>query len=150
MHKRGYPRKSQDEKPWLRVVSPIDTDSEGFNLISKKTVRWISGNRRDRETRVLNSWKNIELKKIMLQSFFYDQNNFSTQNTEQNLINYKKTIFNKINKFHKLHSIARSKNTCLFSGKGSTFNRKFLISRQVFRNLTRFGIIPGLISGKRG
>ena len=50
----------------------------------------------------------------------------------------------KLSKLHRMSETSRSKNTCLFTGKGSTFNRKLFISRQTLRKLMRFGLIGGL------
>lgn len=49
---------------------------------------------------------------------------------------------------HQLTAISRSKNTCFFLGKGSTFNRKLLVSRHTLRKLTRFGLVSGLQQGR--
>jgi ribosomal protein S14 len=50
----------------------------------------------------------------------------------------------KKSKLHKMSYKYRSKNFCLFSGKGSTFNRDLFVSRQVLRKLTRYGLVSGI------
>lgn len=56
----------------------------------------------------------------------------------------------RIFKLHKLHSLSKSKNSCLFIGKSRTYNRQLFVSRQTLRALTRVGAVSGLVSGKRG
>jgi ribosomal protein S14 len=212
MHKRAFIRTPQEIKPWQRVFLDRNYYSEEFHMPGKKLIRWTAGERRDRETRVLNAWKVAEKRKTLLYSFknnhflFKKWYNRGPKITGQKknywrpsyktkwknfkifkIVKKKKTylpkyrpslleryissrserkqhndkrrwlivrrstlLYQKIYELGRLHSISRSKNTCLFIGKGSTFNRQLFISRQTLRKLTRFGLVSGLISGKRG
>jgi len=90
----------------------------------------------------------------MLRTFFYDRTRFLSKKSRRdaNLALSKRTLLlqSKLSVLNRMHAYSRSKNTCLFSGKGRTFNRSLFVSRQMLRYLTRFGLISGLISGKRG
>lgn len=87
----------------------------------------------------------------MLQAFKFDQNTFTDESSDEDELSRRLLhLSHKSSKLHQFHTIANSKNSCFFSGKSRTFNRQLLVSRQVLRSLTRFGLVSGLISGKRG
>lgn len=133
-------------------MPPSDSDNDSLRLVGTKTVRWTSGNKRDRETRVLSAYTAAESKKLLLDSFahctdpFEDDEDDAEENISRHLIHTSKKTY----KLGRRYSLSRSKNSCIFSGKGSTFNRFLFVSRQTLRGLTRFGLVSGLVSGKRG
>lgn len=88
----------------------------------------------------------------MLKSALFDQHAFVESQSEDDdeMSRRVLALSYKNRKLSRLHSLSRSKNSCAFSGKSRTFNRQLFVSRQVMRSLTRFGLISGLISGKRG
>lgn len=149
MHKRSYVRRTQEERPWARITPVSDSDTDVLQLSAPKTVRWTSGNRRDRETRTLNAYIATDNKKMLLNSIWRDAEIFSEQDPSS-VVRRRDTLTYRAYKLGRHHALATSKNSCIFSGKGSTFNRFLYVSRQTLRNLTRFGLVSGLISGKRG
>ena len=50
----------------------------------------------------------------------------------------------KLSKINRMASEYRPKNTCLFLGRGRTYNRRLFMARHTFRRMMRFGLIPGM------
>ena len=65
MRKRSKKRIPQDEKPWARIIEP---NQEILVLPAKKTSRWVSGGRRDWNTRILSTLDGLEISEIIRSS----------------------------------------------------------------------------------
>ena len=130
MRKRSKKRIPQEQLPWVRI-SPKEI--ENIKIYHKKNSHWVSGNRRDAQTKIFNTLIKSELSNILLSSYLSNQ-----ENTEL----YKAQLQKKqnITKF----KLNKQKNFCLFLGKGRTYSRRYYVSRQIIRKFTKFGLISGL------
>ena len=135
MRKRSKKRIPQDTLAWSRVTQ---LDDNLLNFFNKKTTRWVSGYNRDLQTKIILSQIKSDLSKTLLKSYFFDQRIVGSASV------YRSQLQHKISKLDAKSALSKPKNFCLFLGKGSTYNRKLFISRQIFRKLVGTGLISGL------
>lgn len=135
MRKRSLKRVPQDTLPWAHVTR---IDDGAVNVFMKKQARWESGNRRNLQTRLLTRLNLRGLGSIILSN--------CAQDTRELLWNETFIFQNNVSKysFSAFNSLTKPKNFCLLLGKGRTYNRKLLISRQSVRKLMKSGLLSGL------
>lgn len=105
--------------------------------INKKWTIWRKIEMKNRKELMLN-----ELKKVTLQSLFYDQN----QQLAQKLNNsYRTELQYKIANINDRSSISKQKNYCYYIGRSRSFNRDLFMARHTFRKFARFGMLPGFV-----
>lgn len=94
-----------------------------------KNIYWIN---RDKKNRIL--YKNLELKKLILKGFLY------------NNINIKNKIFFdfKFKKFLYKSSISKCRSNCMFLGNSRSIIHKFKLSRHSSKKFAGLGFITGL------
>ena len=130
MRKRGKKRIPQDIKPWFKIREA----RENFILPAKKTSRWVSGGRRDWNTRVLSTAGVAEVSARVTAAIVVNNLNDKV---------FQQITLHKNNS--KLQSVSKYKNFCLFSGRGRTYSRDLFMARHNIRKLVSVGLISGLI-----
>lgn len=134
MKKKSKKRIPQDVKPWIRVK---DKNDDVFSMPAKQTTRWISGERRNWETRVLNAAIKIEKNLILLKS--------CTEFSAWRWWLQHQKVMHRLHTANKVNAIAKYKNYCILSGRARTFNRCLYIARHSFRRLSGVGLLSGII-----
>lgn len=105
--------------------------------INKKWTIWRKIEMKNRNKLMLH-----ELKKITLQSLFYDQNYKINKKLNNS---YKTEIQHKISNINNRASISKQKNYCYYIGRSKSFNNDLFMARHTFRKFARFGMLPGFI-----
>jgi len=135
MRKRSKKRIPQDALPWLRITK---LDDDNINVFAKKTAKWISGNRRNAQTKIFSTLQSRDFADIFRKFYAQDQRlgmldaNYYYQKHFKSFV---KSAF---------MGYSKPKNFCLYLGKGRTFNRKLFVSRPIVRKLMKTGAISGL------
>lgn len=110
-----------------------------MHIFNKIASRWVSGNRRNRQTSIFYAQHNNECSDLMLKSSYIDQSLLSVDRGLTNLafplLLSRKTV---------LSALSKARNFCLILGKGRTYSRDTFISRQAFRKLAQVGLLSGL------
>ena len=115
----------------------IIRDDEAANIFSKMASRGYGVNRRKLQSTLLANSLQRDSSYLVRRFLVSDRRvasnpDYMSQTTQQ------------LYAINHLFGRSKPRNFCLYLGKGRTFNRKYHISRQIFRKLIKTGALLGL------